>query len=111
MDCSAISHDLYNTVDRIYSDFGNYLYHYACTNAQILIDKFQNAIQVCFKDFFSFVLKVFFSFLLKIFDQRSTALEEFARYASYLTPHKAELSSNQQTIEYFTSLFEVRFLF
>jgi len=50
-------------------------------------------------------------FSLKIFDQRPSAIEEFAKYASYLIPHKLELGSNQQTIEYFSSLFEVNFLF
>ncbi|CAF5151260.1 unnamed protein product, partial [Rotaria sp. Silwood1] len=86
MNCSVISQDLCNKVDRIYTDFGKYLYRYACSNAQILINKFQTALQV--------------------FDQRPSAIEEFAKYASYLAPHKTELSTNQQTIEYFTSLFD-----
>jgi len=51
MDCSVISHDLCNKMERIYEDFGKYLHRYACSNAQILINKFQNALQVCFEDF------------------------------------------------------------
>ncbi|CAF5026790.1 unnamed protein product, partial [Rotaria sp. Silwood1] len=90
MNCSVISQDLCNKVDRIYTDFGKYLYRYACSNAQILINKFQTALQV--------------------FDQRPSAIEEFAKYASYLAPHKTELSTNQQTIEYFTSLFDMIFM-
>ncbi|CAF3428145.1 unnamed protein product [Rotaria socialis] len=90
MDCSVISQGLCNKVERIYSDFGKYLYRYACSNAQILINKFQTALQ--------------------IFDQRPSAIEDFAKYASYLAPHKVELSSNQQTIEYFTNLFDMIFM-
>lgn len=48
MDCSIISQGLCNKIQRIYSDFGKYIYRYVCSNAQILINKFQNAIQVCF---------------------------------------------------------------
>jgi hypothetical protein len=54
MDCSIISHDLCNKVERIYDEFGKYLYRYACLNAQLLINKFQNALQVCLKDFSDF---------------------------------------------------------
>jgi hypothetical protein len=45
---------------------------------------------------------------LKVFEQQPSAIEDFAKYASYLVPHKFELSLNQQTIEYFSSLFERR---
>ena len=48
MNCSVISQDLCNKVERIYTDFGKYLHRYVCSSAQILIDKFKNAIQVCF---------------------------------------------------------------
>lgn len=87
MDCSVISRDLCEKIERIYQDFGKYLHRYACSNAQTLIDKFQNALQV--------------------FENRPIIIEDFAKYATYLIPHKLELSSNQQTIEYFSSLFDV----
>ncbi|CAF1088574.1 unnamed protein product [Rotaria sordida] len=90
MDCSVISQDLCNKVERIYTDFGKYLFRYACSNAQLLIKKFQTALQV--------------------FDQQPSGIEEFAKYASYLAPHKTELASNQQSIEYFTSLFDTIFM-
>ncbi|UJR29306.1 hypothetical protein I4U23_010520 [Adineta vaga] len=89
IDCSIIRGDLYKTVNTIYSEFGKYLYTYALTNAQYLIEKFQQASDVL--------------------DQRPTLLEDYARYVSFLTPHKTELASNQQTIDYFTSLFEIIF--
>lgn len=91
MDCSIISRDLCEKIERIYQDFGKYLHRYACSNAQILIDKFQTALQ--------------------IFDNRPTVIEDFAKYATYLIPHKLELSANQQSIEYFTNLFDVNFHF
>ena len=47
MDCSVISQDLCNKVEKIYSDFGKYLYRYAYSTAQTLINKFQTALQVC----------------------------------------------------------------
>jgi hypothetical protein len=50
MDCSVVGHDLCHKIEGIYQDFGKYLYRYACSNAQILINKFQNAIQVCWKN-------------------------------------------------------------
>lgn len=46
-------------------------------------------------------------FVGQVLDQRPSTLEDFARYVSFLTPHKAELTANQQTIDYFISLFEV----
>jgi len=66
-----------------------------------------------FKQLFKLVDLSFFSWKIrflffKIFEQRPSAIEEFAKYASYLIPHKLELSANQQTIEYFSSLFEVK---
>lgn len=89
MDCSIISRDLCEKIERIYQDFGKYLHRYACSNAQTLIDKFQTALQ--------------------IFDNRPLVIEDFAKYATYLIPHKLELSTNQQSIEYFSNLFEVNF--
>lgn len=53
------------------------------------------------------VLKFFFKYFFKVFEQRPSAIEDFAKYASYLAPHKSELSFNQKTIEYYTTLFEV----
>lgn len=67
MDCSVISQDLCNKIERIYSDFGKYLYRYACSNAQILINKFQNALEVRFKIFY-YILRnelIFFILLLR----------------------------------------------
>ena len=46
MNCSMISKDLCEKLERIYSEFGKYIYRYASSNAQILIDKFQAALQV-----------------------------------------------------------------
>jgi len=46
MDCSVISQDLCLKIETIYQDFGKYLYRYACSNAQMLIEKFQTALQV-----------------------------------------------------------------
>ncbi|CAF1514427.1 unnamed protein product, partial [Adineta ricciae] len=89
IDCSIIREGLFKAVSTIYSDLGRYLYEYALMNAQLLIEKFQHASEVL--------------------DQRPTALEDYARYVSFLTPHKAELASNQQTIDYFTNLFETIF--
>ncbi|UJR28894.1 hypothetical protein I4U23_010114 [Adineta vaga] len=89
IDCSIIREDLYKTVNTIYSDYGRYLYTYALTNAQYLIGKFQRGSD--------------------LFDQRPTLLEDNARYVSFLTLHQAELASNQQTIDYFLSLFEIIF--
>ena len=48
MDCSTIRQGLCNKIEGIYKDFGQYLYRYACSNAQILINKFQSALEVCF---------------------------------------------------------------
>ncbi len=48
MDCSVISQDLCQKMDNIYQDFGKYLYRYAYSNVQILINKFQDALEVCF---------------------------------------------------------------
>ena len=105
MDCSVISQDLCNKVERIYTDFGKYLHRYVCSSAQILIDKFKNAIQVCFFKRLTILKRE----NLKVFHQKPSNVEDFAKYASCLAPHKAELSSNQHTIEYLTSLFEVNF--
>jgi hypothetical protein len=46
-------------------------------------------------------------FLGQVLDQRPSTLEDFARYVTFLTPHKAELTANEQTIADFLSLFEV----
>jgi hypothetical protein len=64
MDCSVISHELCNKVEAIYDEFGKYLYRYACSNAQILINKFQNALQVCFSRFL-FMKKIFYFFFFE----------------------------------------------
>jgi predicted transcriptional regulator len=68
MDCSIIRQGLCNKIEGIYKDFGQYLYRYACSNAQILINKFQNAFQVCFENMKS--LSEVFSYSL--IDIRST---------------------------------------
>ena len=47
MDCSVVGQDLYQTVADIDADFGQYLHHYALSHTQALIDKFQQACEVC----------------------------------------------------------------
>ena len=109
MNCSLISHDLCQKLERIYSEFGKYLFRYASANAQQLIDIFQNAFQVRLQDEFLFSSMTNPSLLpTQIFDKKPNEIEEFARYSSHLAPHKKEMSNYLQSIEYFSNLFEVK---
>ena len=50
IDCSIIREDLFKAVSMIYAELGKYLYEYALMNAQLLIEKFQNASDVRFSN-------------------------------------------------------------